>query len=314
MSMSASQADQPAGRWAVLRAVVEALRPAQWTKNAVVLVPAFFGWWDPAQRAHFADMALRNLLLAVLAFCLASGAVYLLNDVRDAEQDRRDPAKRSRPVADGRLSGPLALRLSVAVLALALLLGWIAGAKLLGVLALYALLQAGYSFGLKQVVPLDAFLIAIGFVLRAVAGAVAARVDVSAWLLLCTFLLALFLAFCKRRHEKAAHDTAAPPRAALVRYDLRMLDQAIAISAAATVVCYAVYTLAADTVAKFGTRALCATVPFVLFGVLRHLDLLYRGETAGQPEKVLLTDPPMIATLVLYALTAWAAFAWGRLA
>ncbi len=314
MTMSANQPDRPAGPRATLRAVVEALRPAQWTKNAVVLVPAFFGWWDPSQRARFADRALRDLLLAALAFCLASGAVYLLNDVRDAEQDRRDPIKRRRPVADGRLSSAPALRLSAAVLALALLLGWSVGPRLLGVLAFYALLQAGYSFGLKRIVPLDAFLIAVGFVLRAVAGAAAARVDVSAWLLLCTFLLALFLAFCKRRHEKAVHDTAAPPRSALLRYDLRMLDQAIAICGTATVVCYAIYTLAADTVSKFGTRALCATVPFVLFGILRYLELLYRGETAGQPEKVLLTDLPMIATLALYVLTAWAAFAWGRLA
>ncbi len=312
--MSSSSPGAPARSRATVRAVLEALRPAQWTKNLVVLVPGFFGWWDPAQRAHFADDALINLGLATVAFCLASGAIYLLNDVRDAPQDRQDPVKRLRPVADGRITPAQALGLCAAFLSAALLLGWSVGRPLLAVLALYALLQVGYSFGLKQSAPLDVFLIAIGFVLRAVAGAVAARVDISAWLLLCTFLLALFLAFCKRRHEKMAAGANPPPRTVLVRYDLRMLDQAIAICATATVVCYAIYTLSADTLAKFGTRALCATVPFVLFGILRYLDLLYRGDTAGQPEKVLLTDPPMIATLVLYALTAWAAFAWGRFA
>jgi 4-hydroxybenzoate polyprenyltransferase len=295
-------------------ALVEALRPSQWAKNVVVLVPAFFALWDRAQQKAAVAGRLWPVVLATVAFCLASSGIYVLNDLCDVAQDRLHPRKRFRPLAAGRLS-PVVARSMVPVLLLsAAALGLMAHPRFLAVLGLYVAMQVCYSLGLKRVGLLDVFVIAAGFVLRAIGGAEAAQVRVSAWLLLCTFLLALFLAVCKRRHEKAnLLDGGAGHRAALEQYDLRALDQYIAITAAATVISYAVYTLAPETVEKFGTRALGFTVPFVVFGVFRYMDLLYRQSEGERPEKVLLTDPPMIATVLLYAAAAVAAFLWGQI-
>lgn len=296
----------------VLPAVLLTLRPAQWTKNGVVAVPLFFAIWDRAQHRAAILGHLGHVLLGVLAFCLVSSAIYVVNDLCDIAQDRLHPEKRLRPIASGRLSAAAARALFPVLLAAGLLLGAQVPPAFLTVLAAYALLQLLYSLRLKRIGLLDVFLIAAGFVLRAVAGAQAAEVDVSAWLLLCTFLLALFLALCKRRHEKTCLDSGGTDhRAALDQYDLRGLDQVIGISASATIVCYALYTQSPETVAKFGTRGLGYTVPFVVFGVFRYLDLLYRRAGGGRPEKVLLSDPPLILTLLLYALTAWMAFRLG---
>lgn len=296
----------------VLPAMLLSMRPAQWTKNGVVAVPLFFAIWDRAQQRALILDHLGLVLLGVLAFCLVSSAVYVANDLCDVAQDRLHPEKRLRPIASGRLPATLARLLFPALLAAGLLLGAQVNRAFLAVVAGYALLQLIYSLHLKQVGLLDVFVIAAGFVLRAVAGARAAEVEVSAWLLLCTFLLALFLALCKRWHEKdCLGGAAAGHRATLAQYDLRGLDQFIGISATATIVCYAIYTQSPETVAKFGTRGLGYTVPFVVFGIFRYLDLLYRREGGGRPEKVLLGDPPLILTLLLYALSAWIAFRLG---
>jgi 4-hydroxybenzoate polyprenyltransferase len=177
------------------------------------------------------------------------------------------------------------------------------------VLAAYVMLQAVYSLGLKRVALLDIFVISAGFVLRAVAGALAIEIEISAWLLLCAFLLALFLALCKRRHEKVnLADLDGRQRRSLDHYDARLLDQLIAIISAATVVCYAIYTLAPDTVSKFGTNRLGLTIPFVIFGVFRYLDLVYRHDKGDRPEKILLTDIPILANLVLYGVAVMIIF------
>lgn len=296
-------------------AVLEALRPAQWAKNVVVLVPVFFAVWD---RAQFADRGalwarMWPVLLATAAFCAASSGIYVLNDLCDVAQDRLHPRKRLRPLASGRLAPSVARLMVPLLLACGFVLAFAAHRDFAIILGLYVAMQAAYSFGLKRVGLLDVFMIAAGFVLRAIGGAEAAQVHVSSWLLLCTFLLALFLAVCKRRHEKAHLAGGGDEhRAALAQYDLRALDQFIAITAASTVISYAVYTLAPETVAKFGTRALGFTVPFVVFGVFRYMDLLYRQAGGDRPEKVLLTDPTMVATVLLYAAAAVAAFFWGQ--
>jgi len=158
----------------------------------------------------------------------------------------------------------------------------------------------------------DVFVIAAGFVLRAGAGALAARVAISPWLLLCAFLLALFLALCKRRHEKRLlEDRADDHRASLEGYDARLLDLLIAIVSAVTIACYAIYTLWPDTVDKFNTHGLGLTVPLVIFGLFRYLDLVYRHDQGGQPEKVLFGDPPLLVCLGAYALTVLVVFHWG---
>jgi 4-hydroxybenzoate polyprenyltransferase len=180
---------------------------------------------------------------------------------------------------------------------------WFLSREFFLVVAAYVFLQVLYSFGLKKVALIDVFVIAAGFVLRALAGAVVISVPISPWLLLCAMLLALFLGLCKRRHEKVVEeDFSGETRPTLKQYDQKLLDQLIAIVSAATIVCYALYTLWPDTVEKFGTTNLGFTIPFVIFGLFRYLDLVYRHEKGGRPEKILMTDAPLLADLALYGL------------
>jgi len=169
-------------------------------------------------------------------------------------------------------------------------------------LGAYLAMQALYSLALKRVPLVDVIVIAAGFVLRAIAGARAIRAAISPWLLLCAFLLALFLALCKRRGERHRLDQPDrwSARPALAGYGERLLDQLIAIVASATIACYSIYTLWPDTIAKFHTHRLVYTVPFVIFGLFRYLDLVYRHDEGGEPEHVLLTDLPTLANLALY--------------
>ncbi len=282
-------------------AIIRALRPAQWTKNAVVFAAFLFALGDPQQEIGLAHGWL--VLMAALCFCLLSSAVYLLNDVRDRELDRLHPTKKLRPIAAGAVSVQAALVLAAVLATLALLAAFWIQPALAHVLIAYAVIQLLYSLGLKRVALLDVFVIAGGFVLRALAGAVTLEVEISPWLLLCTLLLALFLALCKRRHEKVVlANLGASARDSMRAYDERLLDQLIAIVSAATIVCYALYTLWPDTVAKFGTAKLGFTIPFVLFGIFRYLDLVYRHDKGGEPEKILLTDGPLLIDLALYGL------------
>ncbi len=290
--------------------LIRALRPAQWLKNGVVPAAYFFACWDPAQAEHVKGFApLLHVAAAVICFCALSSGVYLINDLHDVEADRAHPVKRLRPLASGALSRHSAWILAAGVLAAA-----VAGSLTLplaytAILAAYFLMQLLYTFVLKQVAYVDVFIIATGFVMRAIAGALALTVRISPWLLLCTFLLALFLALCKRRHEKVLFaDRTEAHREALSGYNLKLLDMEIGITAAATLVCYSIYTLSSETVARFGTSGLGLTIPFVIFGIFRYLDLVYTHQDGGHPEKVLLTDKVMIVTIVCYGLTALGVF------
>jgi len=256
-------------------------------------------------RAQHIDLPHIWIALAAMAiFCVVSSAVYLLNDIKDVEQDRAHPTKRLRPIAAGELSEGFARSLALLLLAAGIAGAWRLGSSFLYVILAYLALQACYVYGLKKVALVDLFIIATGFVLRALAGAVAIHVLISPWLLLCTLLLALFLALCKRRHELVVvNDGAGQTRQSLRDYDQRLLDQLISIMAAATVVCYALYTLSPETVTKFGTSQLGFTIPFVIFGLFRYLDLVYRHEQGGRPEQILLTDVPLLVDLALYGLT-----------
>lgn len=285
--------------------VVRALRPKQWTKNAVVLAAFVFALGDRQQNVGWSEAW--RALEAALIFCLASSAMYLINDVRDLPLDREHPTKRFRPLAAGEVSVPAALALALGLLAIALLEAARRSPRLLLVLGGYVALQIAYTLALKQVALVDIFVIAAGFVFRALAGAVAVRVTISPWLLLCTMLLALFLALCKRRHEKVVlNDFGGKTRESLGQYDERLLDQLIAIVSAATLVCYALYTLWPDTVAKFGTTKLGLSIPFVIFGLFRYLDIVYRHEKGDRPEQILLTDVPLLVDLALYGLAVLA--------
>jgi 4-hydroxybenzoate polyprenyltransferase len=279
-----------------LRAVIVSLRPHQWTKNLVV-----FAALALSKHLFETDPLLRTLLAFAL-FCGLSGTVYLFNDVADVEGDRLHPRKRLRPVASGALSvrsaTALAVVLGLACLALSLALGRGFASCALAYLALNLL----YSFELKHVVIVDVLAVSLGFVIRAVAGAVAIAVQISDWLLICTLLLALFLTLSKRRHELTSlNDSAADHRKILAEYSPYLLDQMIAVVTASCLTAYAFYTLAPETVEKYRTERLALTIPFVIYGIFRYLYLVHHRGQGGSPGDVLLTDRPLLVAVALCA-------------
>ncbi len=279
------------------RALLVSLRPHQWTKNLVVLAALAF-----SKHLFEVDAVLRAGL-AFVVFCALSGAVYLVNDLSDLERDRLHPRKRLRPLASGELSIPAA-RLAATLLLLAGLGASLAlGPAFAAVSLTYVVLNLAYSFGLKNIVILDVLSISLGFVLRAVAGALAIDVRFSSWLLVCTILLALFLSLAKRRHELVRLDAAASEhRQILTEYTPYLLDQMISVVTASCLTAYAFYTMAPETVAKYQTESLALTIPFVLYGILRYLYLVHRRERGGSPTDVLLTDRPLLVAVALWAV------------
>jgi 4-hydroxybenzoate polyprenyltransferase len=274
------------------------LRPSQWTKNLVVFAGLLFG------RRLFDPVAVAEACAAVAIFCALSGVVYLLNDVADREADRRHPLKSSRPIASGQLSPSLAVAAALALAAVSLALAfWLRPAFALVALA-YLLLLGAYSARLKHIVIIDVLTIAIGFVLRAVAGAVVIGVAISHWLLVCTVLLALFLALSKRRHELVLlADAATEHRRILGEYSPYLLDQMIGVVTASTLIAYIFYTISPETVQNFGTEYLALTIPFPLYGIFRYLYLVHRKEGGGSPAELLVTDRPLLACVALWAAT-----------
>lgn len=287
-------------------ALVEALRPKQWTKNALLFVGVVFS-------QHLRDGQLLGRAAAgFLAFSLLSGSVYVLNDLMDVESDRRHPKKSRRPIASGRLPVPVAWGLLPVLWTAVAALAWWLGPSFTWIALFYLVSNLAYSFWLKHQVILDVFLIANGFVLRAIAGVellrpVAAETVLSPWLMVCTFFGALFLGTSKRRRELVNAGTqAVEQRAVLRRYTPELLDVMLTVSAATTLVAYALYTIWPATVAKFHTEALLYTVPIVAFGVFRYLFLVRVSETSEDPSAVLLTDRPIQATVVLFlAVAVW---------
>ena len=275
------------------------LRPAHWVKNVFVLAPLVF-----AQRLTDAE-AVRNGLMAFATFCLASSAVYVFNDIRDRAEDRLHPMKRLRPVAAGDISVFAATVLGLALagisLAMAASLGW----QFFTILAIYLVSNQLYSAGLKHTVILDVMIVSMGFVLRVLAGGAAVHVQVSAWLLLCTFFIALFLAFSKRRHELILlAEDASGQRPVLSHYSPAFLDQMINVVTASTVVAYAMYAISPETVEKFHTQHLIYTIPMVLFGIFRYLYLIYQKPSNRNPTEAILRDPPFLINLFVWALAA----------
>jgi 4-hydroxybenzoate polyprenyltransferase len=278
------------------RALLVSLRPHQWTKNLVVLAALAFS-------KHLFDAdAVARAAAAFVVFCALSGAAYLANDLGDAERDRAHPAKRTRPIASGALALPVARAAAVSLFALGLLASWALGPGFFLCAVAYLALNLAYTFGLKNLVILDVLAIAVGFVLRAVAGAVVIQVVFSEWLIVCTLLLALFLALAKRRHELVTLEDAAGHRSILAEYSPYLLDQMTAVVTASCLTAYAFYTLAPETVEKYRTDRLALTIPFVIYGIFRYLYLVHRKEQGGSPSDVLLTDWPLLAATVLWGL------------
>jgi 4-hydroxybenzoate polyprenyltransferase len=277
-------------------ALLVSLRPRQWVKNVFVFAGVVF-------TQQLLTPLVGLALSAFVVFCALSGAIYLLNDVADADKDRLHPVKRRRPVAAGRLSRRTAVGAALALLAGALLVAFGLSPRFGLVAAAYVALLTAYSAWLKHVVIVDVLTVALGFVLRAVAGVVVIEVQISGWLLICTLLIALFLALGKRRHEYLALRGEAPAhRPVLEEYSGAFLDQMIGVVTASTLTAYALYTMAPETVAKFHTRLLPLTLPFVLYGIFRYLYLLYRRELGGNPSDLLLSDRALLVNTVLWVL------------
>ncbi len=276
---------------------IRALRPKQWTKNGLVLAALLFAhqFRDP-QRVGLA-------VLAFALFCALASSVYLVNDVCDLEEDRRHPRKRHRALASGLISPTTALS-SAVILALVALVGFFLINAPTGYLAIsYVLLQIVYTLWLKHVVILDVLSVAGGFVIRAALGATAIHVEISPWLLICTILLALFLALSKRRQElQTWGPEAANHRPILGEYTPYLLDQMIAVVTASTLMSYALYTISERTVTQLGTDKLMYTIPFVIYGIFRYLYLVHQREEGEAPDRVLLTDAPLLINVLLYAV------------
>jgi 4-hydroxybenzoate polyprenyltransferase len=284
----------PSGQ--LLCALVESVRPAQWVKNGFVFAALIFSRsltdWHRLERVAF----------AAVVFCLIAGAGYLLNDILDVAEDRQHPVKRSRPVASGRLSARTAAVAAALLALVALAGGWALDPEFFLVIAVYAVLNSLYSLLLKRVMLVDVFVIAAGFVLRVLGGGLVIHVEISAWLIVCTTLLALFLALTKRRHELVLLGSdASNHRLILANYSPYFLDQLIGIVTASTLMSYALYTLSADVATKFPGKRLELTIPFVLFGIFRYLYLVHQTSAGGNPTRLLLTDRVLLTVVLMWA-------------
>jgi len=297
MAEPATVVDLPRRRSAAAAAFV-ALRPRQWTKNLLLFAGIVFAaeLGDPTRRAQ--------AVTAFVAYCAASSAAYLVNDVRDVASDRLHPVKRSRPIARGELAPRRALVLAGTLVLVAFALAAALGPLSVACLTAFVALQAAYSLGLKAFELVDVLAIAGLFVLRAAAGAIAVDVRISEWLLLCTFLLALFVALGKRRAELGLDGVHARP--ALTGYSVALVDQLLAIVAAATIAAYTGYALAAHD-----TRWLVATIPLVVYGLFRYLLLLHRRGLGEEPEALLVEDLPLLVTVALWAAACAVILAFG---
>lgn len=277
--------------------LLTSLRPAQWTKNLLVFAGLLFG------RRLFEPVAVGRAAAAFAIFCVLSGVVYLINDVADRESDRRHPLKARRPVASGALPIPVAIGWAVALGGLGLACAFALGARFFAVAIAYLALLVFYSWPLKHIVIIDVLTISVGFVLRAVAGAVVVNVDISHWLLLCTILLALFISLAKRRHELVLlAGGATSHRPILTEYSPYLLDQMIGVVTASTLMAYVLYTISAETQQKFGTQWLGLTIPFPLYGIFRYLYLVHRREGGGSPADLLLTDRPLLLCVACWVV------------
>jgi len=280
-----------------IRLLVKLCRPHQWTKNLLVFAGVVF-----AQR-FTETRALVSAFTVFAGFCFTASGLYVLNDIFDRDHDLHNDRKRKRPIASGEVSVRTGLWLVAILLPCGLALCFLAGMRAGLTCLAYALTVSAYSLWLKHIVLLDVLVISAGFVLRAVAGAVAIPVEISPWLLICTLLLAMFLSLGKRRQELVLLNNAENHRKVLSHYTRRFLDQMITIVASATLVAYCVYTVDPETVRKFHTHLMPLTIPFVLYGIFRYLYLVHKHQEGESPSRTLFTDPPLLINIVLWGST-----------
>jgi len=282
----------------MLKYIIKLLRPSQWIKNGVVLAGLIFA----GEGGHTDKVILA--FQAFFAFCFFASAVYVFNDILDRERDRQHPLKKNRPIASGKVPIGTAVIIDIILIIGAVVLAYFTNVNVLIVGGVYFVLNLFYTTTLKNIVIIDVMTIAAGFVLRALAGAVAINVEFSGWLLVTTFVLALFLGFGKRRHEiTLLEKEASSHRTILAQYSPYLLDQLIGVVTASTVITYLFYTLSPEVGSKLGTQYLFATIPFVIYGIFRYLYLVHKESKGGSPTRLLLTDPPLLIDVVLWLAT-----------
>jgi len=280
--------------------IFRTMRPRQWSKNLILFAALTF-----SQNLFHPGMFM-SVAIAFIIFCLLSGGVYILNDLIDLNQDRKHPRKSKRPLASGKLKVSIGIISGIIIVVLSMISAFLLNINFALISISYFILQVVYSTLLKHIVILDVLTVSIGFVLRAIAGGEVIEVPISSWLLVCTILLALFLALGKRRHELLLlEENAGQHRRILYEYSPGLLDQMISVVTASTVIAYALYTMSAETIKKFNTDNLKYTIPFVLYGIFRYLYLIHQKSEGGSPEKILLNDKPLIVNIILYLITIW---------
>jgi len=272
-------------------------RPKQWIKNLFIFAALIFS-------ANLLNLSLfLNVLKTFFLFCALSSSIYLINDLFDLKQDKIHPEKRKRPLASGKLKPTLALATAIFLALFSISTSFWISLELGLLFITYFLLFVLYSFILKRLAILDIFIIAVGFVLRVMVGALAISVSLSHWIIICTFFLALFLGFAKRRHELIVlGDNHSSHRTSLSDYSLHFIDQMISVTTASVVISYALYTVSPETIEHFGTDKMFYTIPFVLYGIFRYLYLVYKRKEGGSPTEALLTDKALAADVFLWVL------------
>ncbi len=282
----------------MLKNLIKLARVGQWVKNSVVLAALVFA--GTIKDTHRLELA----FFATIIFCLLSSAIYTFNDLVDRDKDRRHPLKKDRPIASGAVSPITAIILVVVLIALGLGAAWSINTGFFVISIVFVAINALYSLALKDIVIVDVMTLALSFVVRALAGALAIDVPASKWMLINTLLLALFLGFGKRRHELVLLDeNARHHRSSLTHYSPYLLDQLIGVTTASVVVMYMLYTFSTEVSQKLKTENLYITIPFVVYGIFRYLFLIHKREEGGSPTRLLFTDRPILITVVLWLVT-----------
>ncbi len=282
----------------MIKAIIQTLRPYQWTKNSLVFAALIFSL------SFFQTNLLLRSVVAFLLFCAASSAVYIMNDLKDLKEDRLHPLKKNRPLPSGKLPAGIAIAVMTLLAATAIAGSLLLHRKFAVVLGMYFLLNLGYSFGLKKVVILDVMMVSAGFLLRALAGAAVIDVEASRWLFLCTLMLALMLTTGKRYHEISfLQKEAGNHRKSLINYNIPLLEAMLLISGGASILTYSLYTISAETINHIGSPNLIYSTLFVVFGVFRYLYLLYVRAEGGDPARLVITDIPFIINGILWTLS-----------
>lgn len=284
----------------ILRNIIISMRPYQWVKNLLVFAALFFSI------SYHDGSNVIKVLVAFTSFCLASSGVYVMNDLKDIEEDKVHPVKKLRPIASGSLHKGLAIGLMFFLFIASGMSGLLLNQGFLIILGSYVLLNIGYSGGLKKIVILDVILLSVGFLLRAVAGAVTLNIAASPWLFLCTLMLALLLGFGKRYNEiKILSANAEKHRDCLKEYTLPFLEKLMIISASTAAVTYSLYTMSNETITRLNSSSLIYTSPMVLFGIFRYLFLVLEKNHGGDPTKLILKDVQMIINFIIWAGTVF---------